>query len=141
MKEFKPQVLTFKSNTVMEGLNKVAKNVLVHIKANKQVYIQIGKVGLYATITVTGLLVDQITGYATGTWADEINQKASDMYAGLVAICQWAIIAKAIWDMAVACIHGEMRKAPSIGISYTIVVAILYAMPILMDAVKKLFVG
>ena len=57
MKEFKPQVLTFKSNTVKDGLDKVAKNVLVHIKANKQVYIQIGKVGLYATITVTGLLV------------------------------------------------------------------------------------
>ncbi len=28
MKEFKQQVLTFKSNTVMDGLDKVAKNVL-----------------------------------------------------------------------------------------------------------------
>lgn len=141
MKEFKPQILTFKSTEVGHGLENIAQNVLVHIKSNQKVYIQVGKVCLYATITATGLFFDSITGYASGTWADEINTKAESLYNGLVAICQWVIIGKAIWDMAVACIHGEMRKAPSIGISYSIVVGILYAMPILMNAIKNLFVG
>ncbi|MDE5977988.1 MAG: hypothetical protein K2G70_05945 [Turicibacter sp.] len=139
MKEFKPQVLTFKSNTVMDGLDKVAKNVLVHIKANKEVYIQIGKIGLCATITAAGLFFNSITGHASEQWANDIDGTAKDAYYGLVSICQWAIIGKAVWDMAVACIHGEMRKAPSIGISYTIVVIVIYAMPLVMDSIKKLF--
>ena len=84
MKDFKPQVLTFKSNTVMDGLDKVAKNILVHIKKNRKVYIQIGKVCIYATITATGLLMTDVICHASDfsapAWAEAVDKKGLDLY-------------------------------------------------------------
>lgn len=141
MKEFKPQVLTFKSNTVMDGLDKVAKNVLVHIKSNKKVYIQIGKVCVYATITVAGLLVDNITGYATDVpaWAQQVDSKANTMYLGLTVVAQWVIVCRALWEVVSEALHGEIRKAPSIMFGYGILIAIIYAVPWLMALAKDIF--
>lgn len=141
MKEFKPQVLTFKSNTVMDGLDKVAKNVLVHIKANRKVYIQIGKVCIYATLTVAGLLIDNITGYATDVpaWAQRIDSKANALYSGLTVIAQWVIICRALWEVVSEALHGEIRKAPSIMSGYGILIAIIYSVPWLMSLAKDIF--
>lgn len=141
MKEFKPQVLTFKSNTVMDGLDKVAKNVLVHIKANRKVYIQIGKVCIYATLTVAGLLIDNITGYATDVpaWAQQVDSKANTLYSGLTVIAQWVIICRALWEVVSEALHGEIRKAPSIMFGYGILIAIIYSVPWLMSLAKDIF--
>ncbi len=141
MKEFKPQVLTFKSNTVMDGLDKVAKDVLVHIKANRKVYIQIGKVCIYATVTVAGLLVDNITGYATDVpaWAQQVDSKANTLYLGLTVIAQWVIICRALWEVVSEALHGEIRKAPSIMFGYGILIAIIYSVPWLMSLAKDIF--
>lgn len=141
MKEFKPQVLTFKSNTVMDGLDKVAKDVLVHIKANRKVYIQIGKVCIYATITATGLLVDSIIGYATDipAWAQQVDSKANTMYLGLTVVAQWVIVCRALWEVVSEALHGEIRKAPSIMFGYGILIAIIYSVPWLMALAKDIF--
>ncbi len=141
MKEFKPQVLTFKSNTVMDGLDKVAKDVLVHIKSNKKVYIQIGKVCIYATLTVAGLLIDNITGYATDVpaWAQQVDSKANTLYLGLTVIAQWVIICRALWEVVSEALHGEIRKAPSIMFGYGILIAIIYSVPWLMSLAKDIF--
>ena len=141
MKEFKPQVLTFKSNTVMDGLDKVAKNVLVHIKQNKKVYVQIGKVCIYATITATGLLVDSIIGYATDipAWAQQVDSKANTMYLGLTVVAQWVIVCRALWEVVSEALHGEIRKAPSIMFGYGILIAIIYSVPWLMALAKDIF--
>lgn len=141
MKEFKPQVLTFKSNTVMDGLDKVAKNVLVHIKANRKVYIQIGKIGLYATITTAGLLVDSITGYATDVpvWAQKVDSQALNLYLGAAVIAQWVIICRALWEVISEVLHGEIRKAPSVMFGYGIIIAIIYAIPWMMTLAKDIF--
>ncbi len=141
MKEFKQQVLTFKSNTVMDGLDKVAKNVLVHIKQNKKVYVQIGKVCIYATITATGLLVDSIIGYATDipAWAQQVDSKANTMYLGLTVVAQWVIVCRALWEVVSEALHGEIRKAPSIMFGYGILIAIIYSVPWLMALAKDIF--
>lgn len=141
MKEFKPQVLIFKSNTAMDGLDKVAKNVLVHIKQNKKVYVQIGKVCIYATITATGLLVDSIIGYATDipAWAQQVDSKANTMYLGLTVVAQWVIVCRALWEVVSEALHGEIRKAPSIMFGYGILIAIIYSVPWLMALAKDIF--
>ncbi len=100
MKEFKPQVLTFKSNTVMDGLDKVAKNVLVHIKANRKVYIQIGKVCIYATLTTAGLFMDDVICHASDfsapAWAQAVDKKGLDLYWLAATFVEWVIIFKGV---------------------------------------------
>lgn len=143
MREFKPQVLTFKSNTVMDGLDKVAKNILVHIKKNRKVYIQIGKVCIYATITATGLLMTDVICHASDfsapAWAQRIDSKANALYSGLTVIAQWVIICRALWEVVSEALHGEIRKAPSIMSGYGILIAIIYSVPWLLSLAKDIF--
>ncbi len=141
MKEFKPQVLTFKSTEIGYGLENIAKNILVHIKSNKKVYIQIGKICVYTTITVAGLLIDNITGYAADVpvWAQQVDSKANTMYLGLTVVAQWVIVCRALWEVVSEALHGEIRKAPSIMFGYGILIAIIYSVPWLMALAKDIF--
>lgn len=122
------------------GLEKLSNKAILHVKANKKIYLQIGKVALYGVITTTGLLITNTSVFASTDWIAPTNQKAESAYYGIVSLCSWAIIAKACWDMAVACVNGEARKAPSIGLSYLIVAVVIYAMPVLMEAIRNLFI-
>lgn len=120
------------------GLDKLAKKAILHVKANKTVYMQVGKVVVYGIITATGLMVTNTSVLASTL--EVANEKAGMTYYQVVALCSWGIILKACWDMAVACINGEVRKAPSIGLSYLIVAVVIYAMPMMMNMIKDLFV-
>ncbi len=143
MKEFKPQVLTFKSNTVMDGLDKVAKDVLVHIKANRKVYIQIGKVCIYATITTAGLLMNNVICHASDfsapAWAQAVDKKGLDLYWLAATFVKWVIIFKGVADIIMATIHGEIRKAPSIATAYGIVICLIYSLPWILATAQEIF--
>ncbi len=143
MKEFKPQVLTFKSNTVMDGLDKVAKNVLVHIKANRKVYIQIGKVCIYATLTTAGLFMDDVICHASDfsapAWAQAVDKKGLDLYWLAATFVKWVIIFKGVADIIMATIHGEIRKAPSIATAYGIVICLIYSLPWILTTAQEIF--
>lgn len=143
MKEFKPQVLTFKSNTVMDGLDKVAKDVLVHIKANRKVYIQIGKVCIYATITTAGLLMNNVichaSDFSTPAWAQAVDKKGLDLYWLAATFVKWVIIFKGVADIIMATIHGEIRKAPSIATAYGIVICLIYSLPWILATAQEIF--
>lgn len=143
MKEFKPQVLTFKSNTVMDGLDTVAKDVLVHIKANRKVYIQIGKVCIYATITTAGLLMNNVICHASDfsapAWAQAVDKKGLDLYWLAATFVKWVIIFKGVADIIMATIHGEIRKAPSIATAYGIVICLIYSLPWILATAQEIF--
>lgn len=143
MKEFKPQVLAFKSNTVMDGLDKVAKNVLVHIKANRKVYIQIGKVCIYATLTTAGLFMDDVICHASDfsapAWAQAVDKKGLDLYWLAATFVKWVIIFKGVADIIMATIHGEIRKAPSIATAYGIVICLIYSLPWILTTAQEIF--
>lgn len=143
MREFKPQVLTFKSNTVMDGLDKVAKNILVHIKKNRKVYIQIGKVCIYATITATGLLMTDVICHASDfsapAWAEAVDKKGLDLYWLAATFVKWVIIFKGVADIIMATIHGEIRKAPSIATAYGIVICLIYSLPWILTTAQEIF--
>lgn len=143
MKEFKPQVLTFKSNTVMDGLDKVAKNILVHIKKNRKVYIQIGKVCIYATITATGLLMTDVICHASDfsapAWAEAVDKKGLDLYWIAATFVKWVIIFKAVADVIMSAVHGEIRKAPSIATAYGVVICLIYSLPWILATAQEIF--
>lgn len=143
MREFKPQVLTFKSNTVMDGLDKVAKNILVHIKKNRKVYIQIGKVCIYATITATGLLMTDVICHASDfsapAWAQAVDKKGLDLYWLAATFVKWVIIFKGVADIIMATIHGEIRKAPSIATAYGVVICLIYSLPWILATAQEIF--
>ena len=143
MKEFKPQVLTFKSNTVMDGLDKVAKNILVHIKKNRKVYIQIGKVCIYATITVTGILMTDVICHASDfsapAWAEAVDKKGLDLYWIAATFVKWVIIFKAVADVIMSAVHGEIRKAPSIATAYGVVICLIYSLPWILATAQDIF--
>lgn len=143
MREFKPQVLTFKSNTVMDGLDKVAKNVLVHIKTNRKVYIQIGKVCIYATLTTAGLFMDDVICHASDfsapAWAQAVDKKGLDLYWLAATFVKWVIIFKGVADIIMATIHGEIRKAPSIATAYGIVICLIYSLPWILATAQEIF--
>ncbi len=143
MKDFKPQVLTFKSNTVMDGLDKVAKNILVHIKKNRKVYIQIGKVCIYATITATGLLMTDVICHASDfsapAWAEAVDKKGLDLYWIAAAFVKWVIIFKAVADVIMSAVHGEIRKAPSIATAYGVVICLIYSLPWILATAQEIF--
>lgn len=143
MREFKPQVLTFKSNTVMDGLDKVAKNVLVHIKTNRKVYIQIGKVCIYATLTTAGLFMDDVICHASDfsapAWAQAVDKKGLDLYWLAATFVKWVIIFKGVADIIMATIHGEIRKAPSIATAYGVVICLIYSLPWILATAQEIF--
>ena len=143
MKEFKPQVLTFKSNTVMDGLDKVAKNILVHIKKNRKVYIQIGKVCIYATITVTGILMTDVICHASDfsapAWAEAVDKNGLDLYWIAATFVKWVIIFKAVADVIMSAVHGEIRKAPSIATAYGVVICLIYSLPWILATAQEIF--
>lgn len=143
MREFKPQVLTFKSNTVMDGLDKVAKNILVHIKKNRKVYIQIGKVCIYATITATGLLMTDVICHASDfsapAWAEAVDKKGLDLYWIAATFVKWVIIFKAVADVIMSAVHGEIRKAPSIATAYGVVICLIYSLPWILATAQEIF--
>lgn len=143
MKGFKSRVLTFKSTEIGYGLENIAKDVLVHIKANQKVYIQIGKVCIYATITATGLLMTDVICHASDfsapAWAEAVDKKGLDLYWIAAAFVKWVIIFKAVADVIMSAVHGEIRKAPSIATAYGVVICLIYSLPWILATAQEIF--
>ncbi len=143
MKEFKPQVLTFKSTEIGYGLENIAKNILVHIKSNKKVYIQIGKVCIYAAITTAGLLTTDVICHASDfsapAWAEAVDKKGLDLYWIAATFVKWVIIFKAVADVIMSAVHGEIRKAPSIATAYGVVICLIYSLPWILATAQEIF--
>lgn len=127
----------------MDGLDKVAKNILVHIKKNRKVYIQIGKVCIYATITVTGILMTDVICHASDfsapAWAEAVDKKGLDLYWIAATFVKWVIIFKAVADVIMSAVHGEIRKAPSIATAYGVVICLIYSLPWILATAQEIF--
>lgn len=112
-------------------LSKLGKKALVHIKKNKEVYIQLGRYVIYGTLA--------LASPEMAVMAASLDKSGYALYRKVANIGKWVIIIKGVIDTIQNVLNGDLDGAKRTFLMYVIAYSVILALPWAMNEVESVF--
>lgn len=132
MKEVFPvKIYEIDSKELGPYLSKLGKKALVHIKKNKEIYIQLGRYVIYGSI--------MLANPSLAALASALDKGGYSLYKKVVNVGKWIIIIKGVIDTIQNVLQGDLDSAKRTFMMYVIAYAVILALPWAMNEVETVF--
>lgn len=113
----------------LRPVTRTANKVVIHVKANKEIYFRVGGVLVSVLIFHSG----------SGFTGNGLDYKAYKLYKKLIRIGKWIIVFKGGWETISSVLSGDMAESKKQFLMYTLIYVILLGLPFALDQAEQVF--